>query len=160
MLDVASVVKDLRTKLGYSQQAFATRLGLSISTIVRAEAGREPSSDILYQMAMLAGENGLLEIARTLSDHVIADTGRTGLRLLPDVYINLVEAVVALGGIPTDKLIESCSDKALMVATMQAILDAMRKIDAAKEIIASLDAVTPVAQRMLKLKAEPKETGA
>jgi len=150
---IAQIIKDLRTRLGDSQQAFSNRLGLSTSTITKAEAGREPSSDILYQMSILAFSSGFLDIAKTLNDKVIADTGRVGLRRLPDVRIALVEAMAILTAIPGDQ--QAAAIRAMPkqhqqvgVAMMQAAVDALRKIDAALAAVKACDAVTPVMLRM------------
>src|SRR5579862_1660332 len=47
-------VKKLRERLGDSQQAFATRLGLSIRTIANYEGGRRPSGKPIVELLRLA----------------------------------------------------------------------------------------------------------
>lgn len=55
-MDLNEAVKKLREKTGDSQQAFATRLKLSIRAIVNYEKGRTPSPKALAALALLARE--------------------------------------------------------------------------------------------------------
>lgn len=55
-VDYSSAIRELRLAIGDSQQAFATRLGLSISSIAKFEGGRVPSAKILKKLVALAGE--------------------------------------------------------------------------------------------------------
>ena len=52
-------VREFRRALGDTQQSFAARLGLAISTVVRYESTRAPGGAALAQLAKAAGENGL-----------------------------------------------------------------------------------------------------
>ena len=56
-------VRKLREKTGDSQQAFATRLGLSIRSVVNYEKDRTPSPRALAAMAHLAGKHRAVELA-------------------------------------------------------------------------------------------------
>jgi len=51
---LVAATKRLRKLLGESQQAFATRLGLSIRTIANYEGGRRPSGKSLLALANTA----------------------------------------------------------------------------------------------------------
>ncbi len=62
-LDVNEAVKKLRGSLGFSQQRFATELGLSIRAVVNYEQDRIPSARALAQMESLAARNQLPELA-------------------------------------------------------------------------------------------------
>ena len=61
-------VKRLRVALGDTQQSFAHRLGLAISTVVRYEHSRPPNAAALAQFAELATANGLPECAKVFRD--------------------------------------------------------------------------------------------
>lgn len=65
-MDLNEAVKKLREKTGDSQQAFATRLRLSIRAIVNYEKDREPSPRALAAMARLAAEYHEYELANLL----------------------------------------------------------------------------------------------
>jgi DNA-binding CsgD family transcriptional regulator/DNA-binding transcriptional regulator YiaG len=60
---VARTVKSLRLALGDTQQSFAHRTGLSISTAVRYETSKPPRGKALVQMEQLARENGIAVLA-------------------------------------------------------------------------------------------------
>jgi transcriptional regulator with XRE-family HTH domain len=60
---VSQAVRRLRLGLGDTQQQFANRLGLAISTVVRYELSRPPSGKALAQLDRVAMEHGLDECA-------------------------------------------------------------------------------------------------
>ena len=62
----AEVVRALRTALENTQQDFAVRMGWSIATIVRYEAGAKPNVQALAQMMVLAQDHGLDDLAAEL----------------------------------------------------------------------------------------------
>jgi transcriptional regulator with XRE-family HTH domain len=70
---ITEVVKELRLALGDTQQQFAQRLGLAISTVVRYESTRAPRGPALAQMVKLAIENGFLNIGRRFQLAIIHD---------------------------------------------------------------------------------------
>ncbi len=49
-------VRQLRSRLSESQQAFANRLGISSRAVANYEAGRRPTRAVLFSLAMLAGQ--------------------------------------------------------------------------------------------------------
>lgn len=61
-------IKNLRLRLGLSQQAFAAKTGLSISSVTRYEKTRPPKSDVLVMFSGLAEEHGLRDIAEQLRE--------------------------------------------------------------------------------------------
>ena len=61
-------VKQLRSALGLSQQAFATQLGLSIRAVVNYEKNRVPTARALAQLEQLASDNDYPELARIFRD--------------------------------------------------------------------------------------------
>jgi len=60
---LARAVKALRVGLGDTQQKFANRLGIAISTAVRYETNRPPSGEILSRLYWLAVNHGLADVA-------------------------------------------------------------------------------------------------
>jgi len=63
MDDLVSAVRELRKALGDSQQAFATRLGMSMRAIANYETDRAPSGRALYKLEQLARASGQYELA-------------------------------------------------------------------------------------------------
>jgi transcriptional regulator with XRE-family HTH domain len=68
MVNTNEAVKELRKTLGMSQQAFATKLGMSIRAIVNYEKDRAPAAKALAQLEKLASEHEQPELARTFRD--------------------------------------------------------------------------------------------
>jgi transcriptional regulator with XRE-family HTH domain len=64
---VTDAVRRLRLALGDTQQQFAARTGLAISTVVRYELSRPPRGKQLAEFAVLAERNGLHDLARTFA---------------------------------------------------------------------------------------------
>jgi transcriptional regulator with XRE-family HTH domain len=57
---LASAIRELRSKLGYSQAEMARRLGISLRGIANYEAGsRRPGAETLHALSKLAGAQGL-----------------------------------------------------------------------------------------------------
>lgn len=65
---ICQTVKRLRLELGDTQQEFAQRLGLAISTVVRYEHNRAPKGRELADLYRLAGKHDLHECAKILHD--------------------------------------------------------------------------------------------
>src|SRR5689334_5702709 len=63
MSDLVMAVRELRAALGDTLQAFATRLGMSISAIANYEGGRDPSGKALYKLERLAMAQGRHDLA-------------------------------------------------------------------------------------------------
>jgi DNA-binding XRE family transcriptional regulator len=63
MNHLVSAVRELRKALGDSQQAFATRLGMSVRAIANYETDRAPTGRALYKLEQLARANGRYELA-------------------------------------------------------------------------------------------------
>jgi len=62
-IEITQAVRNLRVALGDTQQSFAHRLGMAISTVVRYESTRPPRGKVLVQFERLARKHGLKEIA-------------------------------------------------------------------------------------------------
>ena len=69
----SEAVRELRKAYGEAQQAFATRLDMSIASIANYETGvREPDGASAIKLARAAAGKGLLEIQRVF-DNIIHD---------------------------------------------------------------------------------------
>jgi transcriptional regulator with XRE-family HTH domain len=66
-------VRRLRVGLGDTQQQFANRLQLAISTVVRYELSRPPRGKALAQLKRVATDNGLDECAKVFHDALLDD---------------------------------------------------------------------------------------
>lgn len=73
--EVTAAVRELREALGDTQQQFAHRLGLAISTVVRYELTRPPKGKALVQLQEVAKQHGLDLIAATLRNALSKEMG-------------------------------------------------------------------------------------
>ncbi len=72
---VTAAVRELRLALGDTQQSFAQRLGLAISTVVRYELTRPPKGNALRMLARVAEENKLASVATCFRQALAAELG-------------------------------------------------------------------------------------
>jgi transcriptional regulator with XRE-family HTH domain len=72
---LTDAVKALRGALGDTQQQFAQRLGMAISTVVRYESTRPPKGKALSQLFGLALSNGLHDVAEMFRRALLSDLG-------------------------------------------------------------------------------------
>lgn len=56
--EITAAVRSLRSRLGDTQQRFANRMGMAISTVVRYELSRPPRGRVLRDLENLAVNNG------------------------------------------------------------------------------------------------------
>ncbi len=70
-------VRELRTRLGDTQQAFAARTGLAISTVVRYELSRPPKGQALAMFERLAFDNGYEDLTAVFRRQALVDAGLT-----------------------------------------------------------------------------------
>jgi transcriptional regulator with XRE-family HTH domain len=102
---VTDAVRRLREALGDTQQQFAARTGLAISTVVRYELSRPPRGEILTRFKALADEKGLHDIAQAFAHaagepyetavlHNVADALWWNRELIPD-WQSLAETLQA-----------------------------------------------------------------
>src|ERR1035437_2865330 len=75
---ISIAVARLRQSFGESQQEFANRTGLAITTVARYETSRPPQGESLDLFCALARQQGLTEVAETFRNALIAQTGVTG----------------------------------------------------------------------------------
>jgi transcriptional regulator with XRE-family HTH domain len=73
--ELLAAVKKLRLALGDTQQQFAARLGLAISTVVRYELTRPPKGRALRQLADVAHKNREFELAFIFHTALVEELG-------------------------------------------------------------------------------------
>lgn len=76
-VQLLQATKRLRKALGDTQQAFAHRLGLAVSTVVRYELSRPPKGKVLAQFERLAIAAGHADLAAIFRDALTAEIGPT-----------------------------------------------------------------------------------
>lgn len=81
MNDLVAAVRKLRAHLGDSQQAFATRLSLSISAIANYERDRNPTGRPLLQFMELAYKSDRPDLAEIFRAAAAAELGYPVLRV-------------------------------------------------------------------------------
>jgi transcriptional regulator with XRE-family HTH domain len=96
MDELVNAVRQLRFRLNLSQQAFATRLGLSISAIANYERDRRPTQEVLSELKKLAEANGLAELANTFQGAL----GRAVIEIPPgkEEDFDALMTILLLGG--------------------------------------------------------------
>lgn len=62
-MKINEAVKELRAKLGWSLQKFATAIDVSMTSVVKYEAGRNPTGRVLVNLTRLANENNYRDLA-------------------------------------------------------------------------------------------------
>jgi transcriptional regulator with XRE-family HTH domain len=72
---VTETVKKLRLAVGDTQQQFAHRMGLAISTVVRYESTRPPKGRALAGFVELATASNLPDLAKVLNDALLEEIG-------------------------------------------------------------------------------------
>jgi transcriptional regulator with XRE-family HTH domain len=65
--EITTAVRKLRLALGDTQQQFAQRMKMAISSVVRYELSRPPRGKALAQFALLAQQNDLHDLARVFA---------------------------------------------------------------------------------------------
>jgi len=65
-MESSEAIKQLRTRQGLSQQAFAVRMGLAIRSVARYEAGGAPRQEVVDQFIQEAQRAGFSDVAETL----------------------------------------------------------------------------------------------
>ena len=73
--DLSNAVIQLRRSLGDTQQQFAMRLGLAMTTIARYETSRQPQGDVLLQFARVAEDNGYSKLAQIFRRAMAEEAG-------------------------------------------------------------------------------------
>src|ERR1035437_96317 len=118
---ISIAVARLRQSFGESQQEFANRTGLAITTVARYETSRPPQGESLDLFCALARQQGLTEVAETFRNALIAQTGVTGKftqlgalasYTIPGAHADLAVLLNHLeygGGTAEEKIIEAIS---------------------------------------------------
>ncbi len=74
-LSVPEAIKELRRRLGRTQQQFANDLGLAIRTIAHYESDRIPKPGQMTVFAKLAAEKNHMDLAAYFNDKIIQSLG-------------------------------------------------------------------------------------
>lgn len=72
-MNLIPAIKELRQRLGESQQAFATRLGISIRALANYEKDRQPHGKVLAALARAAEQGGQKPLADIFHRGLMAD---------------------------------------------------------------------------------------
>jgi transcriptional regulator with XRE-family HTH domain len=131
---IAAGVKELRQRVGDTQQQFANRLGLAISSIVRYEAGKNPDTAILLKLWDTAEKADLPAIAEMFRRALLQDVGAVAYREAENVEIALLRARMVLETIPGS-------------ADVPAIVKALAYIEEAKSLVSAMNPFTPGGQK-------------
>jgi transcriptional regulator with XRE-family HTH domain len=115
--DLKKAAKELRLRLGLSQEAFGQRMGRTLNTILRYESQAAPKEEPLVRYAALAIDSGFADLARVFRVALIDDLGPDLARVLSltpaqeatskpmaEDMATLVEAFVAFMSKPTEDL--------------------------------------------------------
>jgi transcriptional regulator with XRE-family HTH domain len=92
---VTEAVRLLRRSLGDTQQQFAQRLGMAISTVVRYESTRPPRGKVLAKLYQLAIDNGLSRVASMFHLALSAELGESPI-WLRELHYDLLQVVRSL----------------------------------------------------------------
>ena len=74
-MNVSLAVRELRTALGQTQQAFANTLETAITTVARYETGRTPRGSILLRLVQIAKDNGRTDLAIIFRRELMSQIG-------------------------------------------------------------------------------------
>ncbi|MCU1339661.1 MAG: family transcriptional regulator [Bryobacterales bacterium] len=80
---ITAAVKELRKRLGDSQDAFASRLHLSVRAIANYEAGRMPAIAVLVSLMNTADSNGFRDLTTLFQEAVEKELGHGIVRVAP-----------------------------------------------------------------------------
>jgi transcriptional regulator with XRE-family HTH domain len=70
---LSEAVRELRARLGWSQQSFSNRLGVALNTIARYETSREPSGEALLKLDHIALLNHHWDLSSLFQIHYLDD---------------------------------------------------------------------------------------
>ena len=131
---LCEAVRNLRTALGESQQAFAYRMKTAIRTIARYETNAPPKGKALAELFWAATETGNQEIARVFQEALTAEIGVAGKltqlgalasHTIPGIHADLAVLLNHLeygSGTPEAKIAEA-------LQTLKAAISAMDKLN-------------------------------
>jgi transcriptional regulator with XRE-family HTH domain len=80
--DLKKAAKELRLRLGLSQEAFGQRIGRTLNTILRYESQAGPKEEPLVRYAALAIDSGFPDLARVFRFALMNDLGPDLARVL------------------------------------------------------------------------------
>jgi transcriptional regulator with XRE-family HTH domain len=80
-MTISEAVKEFRSKLGYSQQKFATVMNLALRSVARYEADQIPRRATLEQFSIIAEERGFEDLAGVFRHYIAAKNEENYARL-------------------------------------------------------------------------------
>jgi transcriptional regulator with XRE-family HTH domain len=129
-VDLNEAVRKLRELTGDSQQAFATRLKLSIRAIVNYEKDRTPSPKALAAMAHLASKHEAWDLANLFWDNLPEELQSIPVVRLPE-GATIEEGKVIYGMLPKPgPLISQCATDVQLNNVRTPIMVCVRSLDA------------------------------
>lgn len=121
---LTEAVKALRVRLDDTQQAFAQRLGLAISTVVRYESTRAPRGKALALLYKLAIDNGMHDVGMMFHMAMISELGAVSSYRLGDIELRLLMILQHIRngeGTPPQKLVRAESEIAAVLKMVESI---------------------------------------
>ncbi len=80
--DLKKAAKELRSRLGLSQEAFGQRIGRTLNTVLRYESQAGPKEESLVRYAALAIDSGFTDLAQVFRLALIKGLGSDLVRVL------------------------------------------------------------------------------
>jgi transcriptional regulator with XRE-family HTH domain len=126
---LCEAVRALRLALGDTQQQFANRLEMAISTVVRYESTRAPRGEALSKLYHLAVEKGYLRVASMFEMALLAEMGRpvTLARVIDLSLRALKNALVVLEGNPKKEALPIVRNRIETAISFLSIVDPFGK---------------------------------
>ena len=140
---LTEAVKALRLTLGDTQQQFAQRLGLAISTVVRYESTRAPRGDALAKLYKLALDNKLRRIAAMFQAVVLRELGEPPNRK----HLAETEAVLT-------ELLEKLEDKSFIGQSLNPSEKVEAAIDGIEKTLRLIEEMKPFSMTSTELQDE------
>lgn len=94
--EVSHAARSLRHVIGDTQQQFANRLQLSISSVVRYEAGSVPEPHILMRLIGEAHKHSLTDLADVLQGSLTQQIGAVALESVQGIQMDILRARAVL----------------------------------------------------------------
>ena len=90
---ITAAVKQLREIVGDTQQRFANRLGLAVSSVARYDAGKKPDTPVLLKLADVAEQCGHRELSAVFYRAVNDEIGHVAYREATNVAVGILKAI-------------------------------------------------------------------
>src|SRR5262245_4068820 len=120
--EISQLVIELRTALGETQQQFAVRLGVALTSVARWETTYPPRAERIEQLAVLAEENGHPDIAKRFRK-AFRHISPLGIVQLAEEAMKILEDVIdeRLAALKTNEIGLSCGFLAMRISEIRDI---------------------------------------